>query len=190
MEPTIYKPSIYKGAGIYKTGAEGGGGFLKDSVKMGGITYKLFFFAGFVFSENLRWPVDIGVNTFAPNGDDNNIEEYGYLYTQPARNALRANINNLGAEWGKWAILSYSGQIKFLSDALGKYTLSEKIEKFKPQFAGLRRNSNYLAFGSSLCLGYGDEDGSYCDVTRTNFQTALSSPGGDALSVRMVLLKD
>ena len=25
MEPTIYKPSIYKGAGIYKTGAAGGG---------------------------------------------------------------------------------------------------------------------------------------------------------------------
>lgn len=29
MEPTIYKPSIYKGAGIYKTGEEGGGGGLK-----------------------------------------------------------------------------------------------------------------------------------------------------------------
>lgn len=26
MEPTIYKPSIYKGAGIYKAGAESGGG--------------------------------------------------------------------------------------------------------------------------------------------------------------------
>ena len=26
MEPTIYKPSIYKGAGVYKTGAAGGGG--------------------------------------------------------------------------------------------------------------------------------------------------------------------
>lgn len=26
MGPTIYKPSIYNGAGIYKTGAEGGGG--------------------------------------------------------------------------------------------------------------------------------------------------------------------
>lgn len=26
MEPMIYKPSIYKGAGIYKAGAEGGGG--------------------------------------------------------------------------------------------------------------------------------------------------------------------
>ena len=29
MEPTIYKPSIYKGAGIYKNGAEGGGGVVK-----------------------------------------------------------------------------------------------------------------------------------------------------------------
>lgn len=26
MEPTIYEPSIYKGAGIYKVGAQGGGG--------------------------------------------------------------------------------------------------------------------------------------------------------------------
>lgn len=26
MEPTIYKPSIYEGAGVYKTGAGGGGG--------------------------------------------------------------------------------------------------------------------------------------------------------------------
>ena len=35
MEPSIYKPSIYKGAGIYKTGAEGGGG------SVGGITTKM-----------------------------------------------------------------------------------------------------------------------------------------------------
>jgi hypothetical protein len=34
MEPTIYKPSIYKGAGIYKVGAEGGGGgVLSDSTR-------------------------------------------------------------------------------------------------------------------------------------------------------------
>jgi len=30
MEPTIYKPGIYKGAGIYKIGAEGGGSGFKD----------------------------------------------------------------------------------------------------------------------------------------------------------------
>ena len=35
-KPTIYKPSIYKGAGIYKTGAEGGGGG-----SVGGITTKM-----------------------------------------------------------------------------------------------------------------------------------------------------
>ena len=29
MEPTIYKPSIYKGTGIYNTGAGGGGGGAK-----------------------------------------------------------------------------------------------------------------------------------------------------------------
>ena len=32
MEPTIYKPSIYKGTGIYKTGAEGGGGGIPPEV--------------------------------------------------------------------------------------------------------------------------------------------------------------
>lgn len=35
MEPTIYKPSIYKGAGIYKAGAEGGGGGgIPDNIKL------------------------------------------------------------------------------------------------------------------------------------------------------------
>lgn len=32
MGPTIYKPSIYKGAGIYKTGAEGGGGGIGEEL--------------------------------------------------------------------------------------------------------------------------------------------------------------
>ena len=43
MEPTIYKPSIYKGAGIYKTGAEGGGGNVIGrkyrTVNIGGMTW-------------------------------------------------------------------------------------------------------------------------------------------------------
>lgn len=41
MEPTIYKPSIYKGAGIYKTGAEGGGQpQIYGSVTIGNRNYK------------------------------------------------------------------------------------------------------------------------------------------------------
>ena len=41
MEPTIYKPSIYKGAGIYKTGAGGGGGGGGETVEIGGIKYNV-----------------------------------------------------------------------------------------------------------------------------------------------------
>ena len=40
MEPTIYKPSIYKGAGIYKAGAAGGGGgvpYLKNIMPTTGV---------------------------------------------------------------------------------------------------------------------------------------------------------
>lgn len=40
MEPTIYKPSIYNGAGIYKTGADGGGGglpYLKNIMPTTGV---------------------------------------------------------------------------------------------------------------------------------------------------------
>lgn len=40
MEPTIYKPSIYKGAGIYKAGAEGGGGGGNFSGVLGAIYLK------------------------------------------------------------------------------------------------------------------------------------------------------
>jgi uncharacterized protein (TIGR02145 family) len=40
MEPTIYKPSIYKGAGIYKIGAEGGGGGGGNTIKIGTHDYK------------------------------------------------------------------------------------------------------------------------------------------------------
>lgn len=39
MEPTIYKPSIYKGAGIYNNGAGGGGGGGGETVEIGGKVY-------------------------------------------------------------------------------------------------------------------------------------------------------
>jgi len=42
MKPTIYKPSIYKGAGIYKVGAEGGGGGANFIIKdINGIEYEI-----------------------------------------------------------------------------------------------------------------------------------------------------
>jgi hypothetical protein len=48
MEPSIYKPSIYKGAGIYKIGAEGGGGgsvgpLIIDGKEYGVIEYQVLY---------------------------------------------------------------------------------------------------------------------------------------------------
>lgn len=46
MEPKIYKPGIYKGAGIYKIGAEGGGG--------GGGGVKVFFHKSYALLGNIE----------------------------------------------------------------------------------------------------------------------------------------
>lgn len=43
MEPTIYKPSIYKGAGIYKSGAEGGEFSELPDISVNGKIFKNFF---------------------------------------------------------------------------------------------------------------------------------------------------
>lgn len=47
MEPSIYKPSIYKVAGIYKTGAEGGGGgvgpLIIDGKDYGVVEYQIMY---------------------------------------------------------------------------------------------------------------------------------------------------
>ena len=166
------------------------GGIIKDTVKINNITHKLFFFAGFVFSENLKCPVDLNTHTFYPNDDSSNLADYGYLYDYAARNALRANINSIGVEWGKWAILANSGNLGFSYDILNLYTLQEKLDAFYPQYAGLRNSDGtYVAFGSSMCLGFGNTDESYCDVTRNSFSQSMPTGGGRSFSLRMILLK-
>ena len=55
MEPTIYKPSIYKGAGIYKAEAEGGGGGGGNVVNVDGIEYEFVRIGKYYFTtENLK----------------------------------------------------------------------------------------------------------------------------------------
>lgn len=48
MNPTIYKPSIYKGAGIYNTRANGGGGS-DETVIIGGKEYEV------ITADSLKW---------------------------------------------------------------------------------------------------------------------------------------
>jgi len=110
MEPTIYKPSIYKGAGIYKLGAEGGGGGPNyGSVVIGGRSYKTVKIGNKEWlAENLdyKWPgLDIGGNTtfnvphayYYNNDEDlyNNVYKCGLLYNGYAVDYLEQNKSDL-----------------------------------------------------------------------------------------------
>lgn len=93
-EPTIYKPSIYKGNGIYKNGAAGGG------VDIDGIKYQTIIIDGVEWlAENLdfKWDgLSIGDDNLRQdipqacyfNNNENlfgrNNKKYGLLYNFPA----------------------------------------------------------------------------------------------------------
>ncbi len=86
MEPSIYKPSIYKGAGIYKTGTGGGGGGGTSNF-ICGKKYK-----SVIMPDGKEWTVenlDLEITTSgaAYYGDDKNTygwegKRYGQLYSQ------------------------------------------------------------------------------------------------------------
>ena len=110
MEPTIYnKPSIYNGAGIYKTGAEGGGGGgftpISGSVELFGKVYNTVKINGLEWiCENLDYKWDglaIGHNTTSQQAcytQDNeslwgwNGRKCGLLYNKSAKEQLSNNL--------------------------------------------------------------------------------------------------
>lgn len=76
MEPTIYKPSIYKGAGIYKAGAEGGGGGGggETNVIIDGVEYPLVKIGHRIWTAaDLASP-----NTGVWYDNDSSFSNYGY----------------------------------------------------------------------------------------------------------------
>ena len=103
MEPTIYKPSIYKGAGIYKIGAEGGGGGgdLPDAFEL-------------LENKAIRWNNSSNSTfTFDIATCDNGGKIYTKIY-QPNTNGTSGNIDNLfgmsnGGEPNKGAMLYIQG---------------------------------------------------------------------------------
>lgn len=110
MEPTIYKPSIYKGAGIYKTG-DNGGGFVVPifgTVDLLGRTYKTVQLDDIIFtSENLDYIDGSIANThttsnnnqgFYKNDDEStwgwNGRKCGRLYNHPAQQYIKGLLSN------------------------------------------------------------------------------------------------
>jgi uncharacterized protein (TIGR02145 family) len=141
MEPTIYKPSIYKGAGIYKTGAEGGGGGGFGRVEIGGKFYS------FIKIGSLFWTVqnldytDIniilgGTPTYDENAPhawyyQNNENEFGW-------NGKKFGLlyNNLAAEYleqNKETILNgfrvpKEADFQNLEDTIGQIDFVNKLK--------------------------------------------------------------
>ena len=108
MEPTIYKPSIYKGAGIYKTGAEGGGGGGGEhgTVEIKGQVYNYTQIGSLLWlCENLNlqdeniilnpinWSQDLPLCCYYNNGDQEPYENYGLLYNWFAAKYIQDNID-------------------------------------------------------------------------------------------------
>lgn len=113
-EPTIYKPSIYNGAGIYKTGIEGGGGGggIIGNTIIGGKKYETITIGSCTWlRENLDW-VFPGC-TFNPTtwaggglkccyygGGESVIKpHYGLLYTWDCAEHLEQNKSELIPGW-------------------------------------------------------------------------------------------
>lgn len=112
MEPTILKtPRIYNGAGIYKTGAEGGGGGAK-CVEIGGDVYKVITIGNKEFiTENLRywgnginydWPPYNGRALGRPYYQVSSynqviyVEKFGIYYNIDAKNWISQNLDLKG----------------------------------------------------------------------------------------------
>ena len=165
MEPTIYKPSIYNGAGIYKAGAEGGGG--SEVVSIGGEDYDV------VTIGNLKWitrnlnfkytgMVETANESTSGAGcyyqvGGNNQTGYGLLYNCMALNFIQSNLRN------GWRIPESSDFDNLVSSV--NNDIFALLSKFGFQ-AGNKQSNN----SSGLSLyggGYHYGGGAYNDIDYT-----------------------
>lgn len=125
MEPTIYKPSIYNGAGIYNNGAGGGGGGV-ETVEIGGKTYPVVTMGSQKWiAYNLDYvPAGVNVggsgeistpNAWYYNNNETrygwNNKKYGLLYNFAAGELVNASLTD---GWRVPSKTDYETLISFL----------------------------------------------------------------------------
>lgn len=102
-EPTIYKPSIYNGAGVYNNGGGGGGGGGGETVEIGGRLYPVEQIGLLKWTtENLDFKcVNVGgdlytetPNAWYYNNDSNYGNKYGLLYNYGALAVITSYLND------------------------------------------------------------------------------------------------
>lgn len=136
MEPTIYKPSIYKGAGIYNTGADSGGFTpISGSVELFGKIYNTIKINGLEWiCENIDYKWDgllIGHNTTSPQAcypqDDESLwgwngRKCGLLYNKNAKIQLNGILND-------WRVGSLNDYDKLLLSCGSYFNANKNLTK-------------------------------------------------------------
>lgn len=166
MEPTIYKPSIYKGAGIYKTGAEGGGGGGGGTVHNYGKVnlydkeYRTIEINGIIwladnFTERLP---GISIN---PSGTPSTPALWDYngtiLYNGYAAQLIDADLNTNYSEWRVATSSDWTNLISFS----GGSNVAGLVNKTR-NYGGIDANGlsiellGYRGIGGSFGTGEGD----------------------------------
>ena len=148
MEPTIYKPSIYKGAGIYKIGAEGGGGEGGETVEIDGKLYPV------VTIGSQKW---LGLNLdYAPVGV--NIGGAGEIGT-PNAWYYSDNEPYYGFDNKKYGLLYNHAALEFISNILPSYLKVPEKSDFETLISYIGNNEgDKLKSPYDWSNGYGKDE--------------------------------
>lgn len=122
MEPTIYKPSIYNGAGIYKTGAEGGGGSgdIYEYEKIFDKYYAVKEINGLIWiCENLQYKGNYNPNpaNYADGNKNFYISPNGFVYNREARDDI---ISLITGEWRVASDLDWKNILEYAGGPLNE----------------------------------------------------------------------
>lgn len=141
MEPTICKPSIYKGAGIYKIGAEGGGGGgntpvlpeglqILESVKIvGDVTNVHWQWGGSGLDDtDVEYIGELKINSSTPSASSIVWNRNGSMATfvyQNGRAGIYTVTKNIGLPFDEWFTLTqkngYLNNISVVTPGTGTF---------------------------------------------------------------------
>lgn len=191
MEPTIYKPSIYKGAGIYKTGAGGGGGGAPEPLEIGGKIYRTVEINGKIWlAQNLEsqfsgipftttdWGSNYGSSCCYPNFSSSPaFNDCGFLYSGEACKLLRDNAESLTPGWH----IANQSDWQSLFNFLGGDNVAGRELKAKTQWTMAQNNLDSVLF-SLLPSGY--KYGTNSGTSSLNTYAAMYAGNATGSSVR------
>lgn len=146
MEPKIYKPIIYKGAGIYKTGSEGGGQILDGTTPPDNAQGQ----NGDIY---IYYTIDPNVKTIIPIQSNNNNCVWSDQWTSDGGNAWHLFDGNNGTYWSTNLNNNTNQFCGFKFDAAKTI---KTFSLFPRVFGGSPQIKNFIFQGSNDGIVYDD----------------------------------